>query len=55
MIVLAAAVFGILLGLGAARRNGGNKKDMAQYAAGFGIFFALAGVILTIVIERIVT
>lgn len=52
MIVIAAAVFGALLGVMSARRHKGNKKDMAQYAAGFGIAFALLGFLATIVIGR---
>ena len=55
MIILASALFGILLGIGAARKRNGNRLDMAQYAAGFGIAFALLGILVTIIIERIVT
>ena len=55
MIILASAVFGILLGIANARKRKGNRLDMAQYAAGYGIAFLLLGVVLTIIIERIVT
>ena len=55
MIILASALFGILLGISTARKRNGNRLDMAQYAAGFGIAFALLGIVVTIVIERIVT
>jgi hypothetical protein len=53
MIVIAFAVFGVLLGILTARRNRGNRKDMAQYAAGFGIAFGLLGMIVAIVVERL--
>ncbi len=55
MIVIASALFGILLGISNARKRKGTWLDMAQYAAGFGIAFALLGVLLAIIIERIVT
>ncbi|MDF0598217.1 hypothetical protein [Psychromarinibacter halotolerans] len=55
MIVLASAVFGALLGILTARKNGGNKKDMAQYAAGFGIAMTVVGVVITIVVARTVS
>ncbi len=53
MIVLGAAIFGILLGVMTARSRKGNKKDMAQYGAGFGLFFVILGVILTIIVDRL--
>lgn len=52
MIVLGSAVLGILLGVLTAKKRGGAKLDMAQYGAAFGIAFALAGLIVTIVIHR---
>lgn len=52
MIVLAAALIGAALGAWRARRLGGSGLDMAQYAAAHAIAFALAGLILTLVIDR---
>lgn len=52
MIILAAALIGIVTGAGIARRRGGRLPDMAQYAAGYGIAFTLAGLFLTIFLER---
>ncbi len=52
MIVLACAVFGVLLGIYLAKRNGGVMLDMVQYAASTGIAFALIGLIVTIIIHR---
>jgi len=55
MIIFAFAVLGILLGISAARKRNGNRLDMAQYGAGFGIAFMLLGIVASIVIERIIT
>jgi len=52
MIVFGFALLGVLLGVTAARRRKGNRLDMAQYGAAFGIAFAILGVIVTIVIAR---
>lgn len=52
MIVIAGAVLGIALGVLTARKRGGKPADMAQYGAGFGIAFAIAGVFLTILLHR---
>ncbi len=54
MIILAGAVIGALWGVYLAKKRGGSRLDMAQYAAGSGIAFALAGLIVTIIIHRII-
>ncbi len=53
MIILFSALLGIGLGVLSARRRNGNRLDIAQYAAGFGIAFAILGLFLGILIERI--
>jgi len=53
MIVLAGLVAGALIGALTARRRGGNRLDMAQYGAVWGIIGALAGLFLTIGIEKL--
>lgn len=53
MIVIAAAIAGMLSGALTARARGGKLADILQYAAGFGIAFTLAGVFATIVLERL--
>ena len=53
MIVIAAMVLGAVVGAITAARRGGRKLDMLQYAAGFGIAFTIAGLFLTILIERL--
>ena len=52
MIVLGAGLVGVLAGGLTARSRGGNRLDMAQYAAVFGIAFALLGLIVTVMIDR---
>ncbi len=55
MIILAFAIIGVILGVSTARKRKGNRLDMAQYGAGYGIAFLLLGVLVSIVIERIIT
>lgn len=53
MVVIAALIMGVVLGALDARRRGGNRKDMAQYAAVYAIIFGLLGVFATIALERL--
>ncbi len=52
-LVLGSALIGSIIGAMTARKRGGKPADMAQYAAGYGIAFALLGVIVTITLGRI--
>jgi hypothetical protein len=52
MIVLAGLLGGAVYGALLAKKREGTRLDMAQYAAGFGIAFALLGLFVTIFIER---
>lgn len=54
MITLAGLILGILFGLWRARRIGGDRADMAQYAAVFGLIFAVLAAILTVAFVRLV-
>lgn len=54
MIVIACALIGIFMGYRTAKARNGNRLDMAQYAAGYGIAFTLLGLFLTFLIERLV-
>jgi hypothetical protein len=54
MIVIIAALAGAIIGGLTAARRKGNKADMAQWALVYGIAFALAGLVLTIIIEKAV-
>ena len=51
MIVLAGLIGGAAYGAMLARRRQGSRLDMAQYAAGYGIAFAIVGVFATIALE----
>ncbi len=52
MIVIAGALGGAAWGAYLAKSREGTRADMAQYAAGFGIAFALLGLFATIFLER---
>ena len=53
MIVLISGAVGAALGAMTAKRRKGNRLDMAQYAAGYGIAFMILGLFLTLGIERL--
>lgn len=53
MIVFGAALIGAIIGGMTARNRGGKGLDIAQYAASFGIAFAILGLVATVVIHRI--
>jgi hypothetical protein len=54
MIVIVCAVGGAIWGGWLAKKRGGLKKDIAQYAAGFSIFWSIVGLIATVVIDRLI-
>jgi hypothetical protein len=54
MIIIAGLIGGALWGAMHARKQGGNRMDMAQYAAVYGIIFGLLGLVATIVLERMI-
>ena len=53
MIVIAGLFIGAVLGGLTAKRRGGKRLDILQYAAIYGIAFALLGMFATIVIDRL--
>jgi hypothetical protein len=55
MIVLVAALIGAIVGGITAKRRGGNKLDIAQYATGYAMAFIVVGLIATVVIDRIIS
>ncbi|MBU2962829.1 apolipoprotein acyltransferase [Citreicella sp. C3M06] len=55
MIVIAGVLIGAILGGLTARRRKGNAADIAQYATGFAIACGLAGFVLTIILEKLLT
>jgi hypothetical protein len=54
MIVIAALIFGALLGYRRAATRGGNGFDRAQYTVVHAIALGLVGLIVTIIIDRMV-
>lgn len=52
MIVLAGGLFGAFWGAWLARARKGSRLDIAQYAAGFAIAFAILGLFATLIIDR---
>ncbi len=52
MIVLAAAILGAVIGVIMARKQGGNRKDMAQYGAVMALVAIVLAVIASIIAGR---
>ena len=52
MIVIGAALIGAVLGGLTARKRGGAPADVAQYATGYGVAFAMVGLLATILVHR---
>jgi len=52
MISLIAFVLGAIWGVFVARKRGGNRLDMLQYAAAHGILFALVAVVAFVLAGR---
>lgn len=52
MLALLGALGGAGWGGYLARKRGGSRMDMAQYAVGFAIFWGLLGLIATLVLAR---
>ena len=52
IIPLAGLLIGAIFGAWRARTKGGNRLDMAQWAAVFAILFGLVGLFILIMIQR---
>jgi uncharacterized membrane protein YeaQ/YmgE (transglycosylase-associated protein family) len=53
MIVIVLGLIGAVIGGLTARRRKGNRKDIAQYAAGYGIAFMMLGMVITVLVDRL--
>ena len=49
---LLCGLIGAFFGARQAKKRNGSRADVAQYAAGYGIFFALIGLLVTVLIDR---
>jgi len=54
LIVIGGFALGALLGAISARRRKGRAPDIAHHALVWGIAFALAGLIVTVALERLI-
>lgn len=54
MIILAALLLGAVLGWRRAGQLGGDTRDRLQYAAGFAMALGVAGVLITVIIDRMI-
>lgn len=54
MIAILSGLIGVVVGALTARRRKGTPADIAQYAAGYGIAFAVAGMFGAILLESFV-
>lgn len=54
MIVILAVVIGAFLGWRRAGQLGGTRRDRLQYAAAFGMAFAVIGLFATVILDRII-
>lgn len=52
MLVIGGATLGLIWGGLTAKKRGGSKADIAQYAAGYGIALAVLGMIATVIVHR---
>lgn len=52
MITYGFLIIGALGGALRAKKRGGNRLDMIQYAAIFGMIFGLIGLFITIILAR---
>ena len=54
MIVIVLGLIGAIIGGMTAKKRKGAVADIAQYASGYGIAFALLGLILTLILDKTV-
>lgn len=54
MIVIICAIVGGIIGFAVAKRKQGNRLDILQYIAVYGLIAILAGLFVTVIIERMI-
>ena len=55
MIAILLGLVGAAIGGSTAHKRGGNRKDIAQYAVGFAMAFFIVGMIVTVILERMLS
>lgn len=55
MIVIVLGVVGAFFGWRTAKKRGGNRKDIAQHMVGFAMAFLVVGMVLTVILDRILS
>ncbi len=55
MIAIGLAILGAVIGGLTARKRGGNRKDIAQYAVGYAMAFLIVGMIATVILDRLLS
>lgn len=53
MITLGFALVGAIIGGLTAKKRGGNRLDIAQYAAGYAMAFGVIGLFVTVFVVRL--
>jgi len=53
MITLVFAIVGALIGGYTAKKRGGNRLDIAQYAAGYAMAFGVIGMFVVVFLMRV--
>ncbi len=54
MFVIISVILGVLYGAFIAKKKGGTRLDMAQYAGTYAILFGIIGLFLMVAITRLV-
>jgi uncharacterized membrane protein YeaQ/YmgE (transglycosylase-associated protein family) len=55
MIYIISGIIGAVIGGFTAKKRKGKPADIAQYATAYAIAFALIGLILTVVLDRVIS
>jgi hypothetical protein len=55
MIVIVLGLVGAFIGWRTAMKRGGNRKDIAQHMVGFAMAFLIVGMVLTVILDRILS
>ncbi|WP_439104729.1 apolipoprotein acyltransferase [Celeribacter marinus] len=54
MIVIVLSIIGAILGWRSATKREGDRMDKLQYGAAYFLAFAVAGIIITVIVDRFI-